>query len=93
MGPPDAVMVNRRWIPQATVDWVKDANEIMVEHGAVLGRRIYPARHQARWRARKLIDHLVDLGIRERWELQEHTYKRDGGWVWTVEYRGGSNDR
>jgi hypothetical protein len=58
----------------------------MREYGAVMGTRVYAKRHQARWRARYLIGLLVDLEMHPRWELREHTDRRDGGWAWTVEY-------
>lgn len=89
LAPPDDVLVNRRWVPDATVQWAKEADEIMCEHGAVSGNRVYRARHQARWRAQRLIRLMVDLNLHERWELGEHTDSRHGGWIWTVEYRGG----
>jgi hypothetical protein len=87
--PPDATLVNRRWVPNGTVEWAKQAAGIMHEHGAVSGNRLYPRRHQARWRAQRLMRLMVDLGLHERWELGEHTDEHNGdGWVWTVEYRG-----
>ena len=89
MQAPDAVLTNRRWVPTATVEWVQEANGIMLEHGAVSGNRVYPARHQARWRAQRLIRLMIGLGLHERWELAEHTDNRHGGWIWTVEYQGG----
>lgn len=88
--PPDAVLVNRRWIPAGTVEWAKRANRLMLEHGAVSGARIYEKRHQARHRAQRLMRLMVELRLHERWELGEHTDKRPEGWTWTVEYVGGS---
>jgi hypothetical protein len=29
---------------------------------------------------------MVELDMHPRWELREHTERRDGGWRWTVEY-------
>lgn len=84
--PPDAVLVRQRWIPLDTVEWVKQCDRIMVEHGAVTGETAYPARHQARHRARRLIRLMVELRLHERYELVEHTDRRRGGWTWTVEY-------
>jgi RNA:NAD 2'-phosphotransferase (TPT1/KptA family) len=86
--------VNRRWIKIGTVEWVKRANALMLEHGFVNGTARYEKRHQARWRAQKLIDLMVDLGMHERWQLREHTSRGRGGWVWTVEYigRGGNGN-
>lgn len=86
---PDASFTRQRWIPRRTVDWVEQANKIMLEHGAVTGRALLAKRYQARWRAQRLIKLMVDLRLHERWELAEHTEQRPGGWVWTVEYRGG----
>jgi len=86
---PDASYVRQRWIPAETVQWAQDADEILLEHGAVQGRTIYEHRHQARWRAQRLIRLLVELRMRQRWELKEHTERRHGGWTWTVEYLGG----
>jgi len=54
----------------------------------VTGSTAYVSRHRARWRAEKLIRLLVELGLRERWQLREHTEAKNGGWVWTVEYAG-----
>jgi hypothetical protein len=86
--PPDAVLVDRRWVPRDTVEWCKRADQIMQEHGAVSGNRLYARRHQARWRAQRLMRLMTDLGLHERWELGEHTDLHNGGWIWTVEYRG-----
>lgn len=87
--PPDAVYVRQRWIPLATVEWVKGCDRIMVEHGAVTGSTIYQERHQARHRARKLIRLMVELRLHDREQLVEHVGLHSGGYVWTVEYRGG----
>jgi hypothetical protein len=86
--PPRDELVRRRWIPARTVERVRAADAIMVEHGSVHGSQIYEKRHVARWRARYLIDLMVDLRLHERWELREHVERRQGGFVWAVEYLG-----
>lgn len=86
---PDATFTRQRWIAKRHVEWVQHADEIMLEHGAVVGRQVYEKRHQARWRAQKLIADMVALRLHERWELAEHTEQRRGGWVWIVEFKGG----
>jgi hypothetical protein len=60
----------------------------MLEYGAVSGATIYESRHRARWRARYLINKLIELELAQRWQLVEHVDRRDGGYVWTVEYTG-----
>jgi len=84
----DAVLVNRRWVKMGNVEMARQAHAILVEHGVVFGTVIWPERHQARWRARRLIDLLVGLDLHERWELVEHANRRGDGWAWSVEYRG-----
>jgi hypothetical protein len=84
--PPDPPAQRRRPISQERVDWARYCDQILDEHGAVTGSHAYPERHQARWRARTLISLMVELRLRDRAELREHTDRRDGGWVWTVEY-------
>lgn len=86
--PPTDELVRRRWISGRTVEWVKQANLIMVEHGSVYGRTGYQTRDRARWRARYLIGLMVDLRLHERWELREHVESKQGGFVWAVEYLG-----
>lgn len=86
---PDATYVRQRWIPRRKVEWVKDADRILLEHGAVVGSTVCIKRYQARWRAQYLMRLMVELRLHERWELSEHTEPRNGGWVWTVEYVGG----
>lgn len=83
---PDAILVRRRWVKLANVDRAKEANAILLEHGAVFGTAIYEKRHQARWRCRKMIDLLVSLGLQERWDLREHVNRRGNGWAWCIEY-------
>ena len=85
---PDASYVRQRWIPRHAIEWTRDADAILREHGAVWGEQTYVKRHVARWRAQKLIRLLVELRLRERWELAERTVKRGGEWAWAVEYTG-----
>jgi hypothetical protein len=85
---PPPRLVYRRHVAPDVLQWVEQANSIMVENGQVQGTTVYRARHQARWRAQRLINLMVDLEMHERWQLAEHTYPRDGGWVWSVEYKG-----
>jgi hypothetical protein len=85
--PPDAVIVNRRWIPMDMVEWTQKADRIMLEHGAVSGS-VRRTRDSARWHAQKLIRYMVDLHLHERWELSEHTDRKGDGWIWSVEYLG-----
>lgn len=84
--PAGDVLVNRRWVKVGNVEWAQQANAILLEYGVVFGTAVWPDRHQARWRARKLINLLVELGLRERWELVEHVNRRGDGWLWSVEY-------
>lgn len=58
----------------------------MREYGAVVGAVPYEKQHKARYRAQSLIRLLVELRMFERWELAEHVDRKDGGFVWTVEY-------
>ena len=84
--PPDATFTRARWIPRRRVEWARECEALMIEHGAVSGSVVYTHRHQARWRAQYLIRLMTELHMHERWELKEHTDQKDGGWVWTVEY-------
>lgn len=84
--PPDATFVRRRWISRRRVEWAQDCDRIMREHGAVTSATVYKERHHARWRAQSLIKLMVELELHERWELREHTDRKEGGWTWTVEY-------
>lgn len=86
--PPRDELVRRRWIAGRTVDWVRKADAIMVEHGSVVGRTSYTTRDRARWRARYLISMMVDLRLHARWELREHVERKADGYVWAVEYLG-----
>ena len=88
---PDAVYARQRWIPLHRVDYAKEASEILHEHGGLNGTKIYEKRHQARWQAQALIRLLVELRMFERKELSEHTEKRHGGYIWSVEYLGGGS--
>ena len=83
---PDAVYARQRWIPVHVVEWVKSADKIMVEYGSVQGAIAYENRHQARWRARRLVRLIVELRIHDRWQLIEHTNRAPQGWIWSVEY-------
>jgi hypothetical protein len=83
---PDAAVVKPRRISPRRDGWARGCAWIIGEYGAVTGTRIYPKRHQARWKARYLIELLVLLDIHSRPELCEHTDRNDGGWKWTVEY-------
>ena len=85
--PPDATLVNRRWIPEHVCTWAKQAHAIMLEHGSVRSSRTYDRRHQARWGAQYLIEKLVQLDLCRRGQLSEHTERTSDGWIWTVEYR------
>jgi hypothetical protein len=85
--PPDAVLVHRRYVPMHLVDWAKDADRVMLEHGSVFGTVRY-TRDSARWHARKLAALMVDLDLHDRWELRWHTARREGGWIWSLEYLG-----
>jgi hypothetical protein len=78
--------VRARWIPKHRVDWALACDRIMMEHGRVIGSRVYPDRHLARYRAQSLIRLMVELRLHERWELGEHVQRQNGGWVWSVEY-------
>lgn len=86
--PPDAAYVRQRWIPLPTVEWVKACDRIMLAKGMVIGSTRYPARHQAKWRAQRLVRLMVELRLHERGQLKCHTDAREGGWVWVVEYLG-----
>lgn len=87
--PPDAAYTTARWISRRTVDWVRKADAIMLEHGSVEGRAICDKRYKARWRAQRLMRLMVELRLHERWELGEHVEQVPGGWRWIVEYKGG----
>jgi hypothetical protein len=86
--PPSDEFVRRRYIPAWRVQWVEQCDRIMIEYGAVYGSSVYPERHLARWRAKWLVKVMVELGLHERWQLIEHTQRRDTGWIWSVEYAG-----
>lgn len=80
--------MRRRWVAGRTVEQVRAADAILLEHGSVHGRTVYDKRHVARWKARHLISLMVDLGLHQRWELREHVERKQGGYVWAVEYLG-----
>jgi hypothetical protein len=85
---PSDEFIRHRWIPAREVEWVKSANAIMLEHGAVYSSRLYPKRHVARWRAERLIKLMVELRLHQRWELRQHVERKAGGYIWAVEYLG-----
>lgn len=86
--PPDPTYARARWIPNATVDWVKHCDEIMLKHGHVVGSQRYAKQHQARHRARRLKRLMVELRMHEPWQLKEHIERVGDKWVWSVEYLG-----
>lgn len=91
VSPPDAAYVRQRWIKRRTVNWVKECDAILTSHGIVVGQERYPNRDAARHHARRLKRLLVELRMREGWELREHIEPIDGGYIWSVEYLGRSN--
>jgi hypothetical protein len=88
LAPPDASYVRQRFIPAYKVEWVQQADAIMREYGLVTGSVLCRTRRAAQWRAEKLIRYMVELRMYDRGQLVEHTSRRSGGWVWSVEYRG-----
>jgi hypothetical protein len=86
--PGHEVLVRRRWLKPATVEWVLGADQTLMEYGIVQGTHIYDTRTRARCKARRLIDLMVRLELHERWELVEHVNPYRGGYVWAVEYAG-----
>jgi hypothetical protein len=83
----------RRRIADHKVDHAHDVAELLREHGAITGERIYDRRHQAEWQARWLRDLLVDCHLFAAPELVQHTAKKYGGWIWSLEYKEGSYGR
>lgn len=71
---------------RGTDAFVADCEAILLDYGVVKGAPLHPARHLARYQARRLIELLVeDCGYR-RGALREHTESRgSAGWVWYVE--------
>lgn len=90
-GPPDAVYARRNWIPSHRTEWARRNFEIAVEHGWVEGLTIYDTKDKARQKARYLMDKIVQLDLAQRWQLVGHVAKRQGGWIWSVEYTGERN--
>lgn len=90
---PEDVLVRQRWVRAQDRAWAVRCDEILLEFGVVVGQVVYPERHLARYRARKLKRLLTELRVRDEWELVEHVERRTGGWVWMVEYRGGNSAR
>lgn len=90
--PPDPAYAKQRWIPHTTVKWANQCDDILVKHGVVVGTKRYRTRDGARHHARRLKRLLVELRKHEAWQLREHMEKVDGGWIWSVEYLGRSDD-
>jgi hypothetical protein len=82
---PGDAFVKRRWVSHHKAEYARQCDKILLEHGGVYGTATYRHRHQARWRARYLIDLMVELDMHPRWELREHTERRGGGWGWAIE--------
>lgn len=81
------MFVQRRWIPAYRVEYAREAQELLHERGCVRGEVIYEKRHQARWQARGLRQLLNDCRMFDSPTLVEHTEKKWGGWVWSLEYK------
>ena len=92
MEPPDPAYARQRWIPQKTVAWVKQCNAVLVEHGVVVSVKRYRTRDQARGHVRALKRLMVELRLHQPWQLREHMEKVEGGWMWSLEYLGRSDD-
>ncbi|HEX6461129.1 MAG TPA: hypothetical protein VF032_19590 [Thermoleophilaceae bacterium] len=88
--PPSEAFTRQRWLPGHRVAEVYKADAILKEHGAVYGNYIQPNKYRARWRARRLINLMVELRLHERWELCAHVERRGDGYIWAIEYLGGS---
>jgi hypothetical protein len=58
----------------------------MLGYGAVIGTARYAKQHQARWRARYLMQRIVDLELARRVSNYAAMLMRDGGLWWVVEY-------
>lgn len=71
---------------------VRAAHELLCVTGAVGDTNTYPERHLAKTRAQRLLALLVAFGFEERWALRERTWRVDGGWKWSVEQIGASDD-
>lgn len=89
VGPPSDEFVRRRWIPAHRADWTRKCFAHMLESGAVSSSTIYDTYDKARWRARYLRDKIVELELAQKWQMKEHIDRKNGGYVWTVEYIGG----
>ena len=90
--PPNAIYTRQRYIRLDVVEWVEKCDRILMDHGLVRGQMVYEKRKTARNRAERLIRYMVELRMHERWQLTEHTDRKDGGYVWAVEYRGGKDN-
>lgn len=83
--PPDPVYVRHRWISPNRIAWAKRADELLTQCGAVVGDRAYTTMYRAKWRARSLRETLIALGLRQGWELRQHTEHGPDGWTWALE--------
>lgn len=89
---PERAYTLQRFMPATTVQWVQECDEIMMSKGLVRGKWIYEKRKTARNRAERLIKCMVDLNLHERWQLMQHVEQYQGGYKWSVEYRGGKDN-
>lgn len=85
---PDAIYVRRPWVSPETVAWMHACDQVMRERGEVTDQRTYPSRSQARNKARRLINLMIDFGVHSRPNLVEHTERRGERWGWSVRYIG-----
>ena len=90
--PPDERYTGHRTIARRWQDWAHESDRIMMEHGEVEGSIAYKRRHQARWRAQRLIDLMLRMGLHQRWQIRERTWETPDGWCWSVEYIGRNGD-
>jgi hypothetical protein len=88
--PPNAVYTHQRFIKSETVEWVEECDRILTAYGLVRCTGIHEKRKTARNRCERLIRYMVDLKMHERWELIQHVERKDGGYIWSVELRGGN---
>lgn len=93
VGAPPEYFTRARWVRSEDAEWAMKSDELLVKHGAVYGPTIYAKHHVARQRARRLKQLIVRLRLKEEWEMREHVERKDGGWIWIIEYIGGPNAR
>lgn len=95
LGPADPPPSGLHGFRPQLVDGVRHAHELLGAHGAVGDGQTYPERHLARWRAQRLVALMVQLGLREAWELRQRVWRVEGGWQWSVQRddRGETNGR